>query len=77
MTGKTGRKGNAEIASKPIDEKQEIERAPIDGTSSQSLPSNLGLFAATQVKKELLFCKDDIDTKALKLELLYITVHPL
>ncbi len=54
MTGKTGRNGNDARASKPIDEKQETERAPIDGTSFQSLPSNLRLCAATQVKKELL-----------------------
>ncbi len=65
MTGKAGRNGNDARASKPIDEKQEIGRAPRDGTSSQSLPSNLKLFAATQVKKELLFCRADIDTKTL------------
>ncbi len=55
MTGKRGRKGNGTDASKSIVDIQETEHAPIDGISFQSIPSNVRLCAATQVKKGILY----------------------
>ncbi len=52
-TGKTERDRNDAPISELANKKQEIERAPIEGTSLQSLPSNLRCFTTAEVHKEL------------------------
>ncbi len=73
--GKTKRDRNDARISKLANKRQKIERAPIGGTSLQSLPSSLKLFAATQLKKEWVFWRDYIDAKSLNLEFLCFD-HP-